>query len=495
MPWLSLLLAAGALGQPLVDTVGHTDRDRQVYGPAVRYIVNDPLRGVHIVWKAGPGSIRYNFRARGEGWRWNDGIPVNRYPRNLGSMDVDFESGTPTIGVDFVSRGEHRIAYFRDTAPGAGSFVETAMDFGGYQHNIVAASDQGRVRFAALLGDSVYYRTTHSYRLLGTAGAFPGHNVFASRQVGRFGYAWATSTPDSAGALVLAETPNNGSQWYANVILTDSVPSPYRCCLLGASGVYDSTKLELVTCLYDGVDRSRSELWHYAKYDSPPWYLIQHVELPRSVDIGTEALAACRPSIGREAGGRALFVVWEQFDPENVDPVTELARADIWACRTLDRCQRWSRPVRLTTPDETSKRFPCLADVVDDTLRIVYFADRVAGFSEAGQGPSTSNPVVYLRVPVDILFPGSACELPPGVLPDPGTPWVTPTISATTFTLRSPRAGPVEVYDASGRLRSIVPPGDERSVFGAGLAPGAYFIRPASAGPLRQGPVRIIKLR
>ncbi len=490
--WLVLVLAVAAPALPYIDTVGYTDRDRQVYGPAVRYIVNDALRGVHVVWKTGYGTIRYNFRPNGEAWRWPTGTTVNRFRRNLGSFDVEMESGEPLVGTDYIFLGEHHLSYFRDTAPGCGTFMEHPMDLTGFRHNLVAASYRGRARFAALAGDSLCYRTSTSFRYLGAAGPFPGHNVFASRQVGRFGYAWTTSTPDDRHSLYLKETPNSGGQWYAAVGLSDSVPSPYSRCLLGAAAVYDSIRLELVAGFYDGSDLHYSEIWHYAKYDSPPWAMIQCLRIPETTEIGPDALPACRPSIGLQPGTHELFAVWEQFDPDNIDPETGLARADIWASRTLDRCQRWTRPVRLTTPDESSKRFPCLADIVNDTLHVLYFADRIAGFWEAGHGPQTINAVVYMRIPADDLFDLlGRCGTQP-CAPSGCPIRIRPAVSRGVFTLDTDCDCPLVVRDAVGRVVARIPPG--LRVWGAGLPPGAYFVSPlpGTAGHLHTA--RIVKL-
>jgi hypothetical protein len=174
------------------------------------------------------------------------------------------------------------------------------------------------------------------------------------------------------------------------------------------------------------------------------------------------------------------YVVWEEFDAGNVDPLTGLCRADIWAARSPDTGLSWGPAVRLTLPDSTSKRFPFLAEVVDDTLHILYFADRVAGFSEQGQGPQTTNAVVCLRVPV-VLLPSAARERDREA-------WryglqVSPSVSSSGFSIKFPAgpcAGPVTILDAAGRMvgspaRSIHP--GETVLWGTNARPGVYFIR------------------
>jgi hypothetical protein len=57
-----LAVVAVARSQIVSETVGFTSRDRQMYGPAVRFLAFDSLSGTHAVWRDGYGSIRYNFR-------------------------------------------------------------------------------------------------------------------------------------------------------------------------------------------------------------------------------------------------------------------------------------------------------------------------------------------------------------------------------------------------------------------------------------------------
>ena len=79
-----LTFVAVARAQVVAETIGFTSRDRQMYGPAVRYIALDSLSGSHAIWPAGYGSLRYNFQPRNGGWRWPGGMVVNVAPRNLG---------------------------------------------------------------------------------------------------------------------------------------------------------------------------------------------------------------------------------------------------------------------------------------------------------------------------------------------------------------------------------------------------------------------------
>jgi hypothetical protein len=176
------------------------------------------------------------------------------------------------------------------------------------------------------------------------------------------------------------------------------------------------------------------------------------------VRVGDAALAACRPSIGIDRRRREYYTVWEQFDPDNVDPVTGLARASVWAARSTDRGLHWGPALRLTPPGDRSLRFPYLAEDVADTLLVICFADSVAGFSEQGQGPASTNPVLCLRVAANSL-PVAVAENPTA----PAQPVPGPTIRQVDD-FRSLGSSPV--YDALGRKLSTARPSS-----------GVYFVR------------------
>jgi hypothetical protein len=154
----------------------------------------------------------------------------------------------------------------------------------------------------------------------------------------------------------------------------------------------------------------------------------------------------------------------------------------------------WGEPVRLTVPDNTSKRFPFLAEVVDDTLRVLYFADKVAGFWEQGQGVQTTNAVVYLRVAADFL-PTAVQERPdPGLAQEPAE--VRPSVARRGFEVR-PAPGVhllhVRVADESGRI--VAEPAVSRIPlsWGASARPGVYFLHIATDHGDRT--VRVTKIR
>lgn len=465
--------------QIFVDTIGWTDRDRQFLFPAVRYLVYDTLHGISAVYKSGYGEIRYNFRPRGSTWHFPSGVLVNPYPRNLGCLEYNARNGRTFISTDYLNRGRRTITNFIDSAPGAATFQEGVITTNA-EFPLVAASRYGYPKFAAIRNDTLFYLSAWSSYRVGHIGPFPRHNIIASKNSSRLGFVWA----DDHGNLNLRETPDNGSTWYPRRLISDSVPSACNRSLFGAQGTYDSIRIHLVADLYDGQNRGRVQLWHYSSSDTPPWHFIYEYNFPDTTKLGRYTAALCRPSIGidRRLGNSSLnqlYVIWEQFDPENIDPRTGIARADIWASYSSDNGKTWTVPIRLTVPDSTSKRFPFLAELVDDTLHIIYFADQIAGCWELEEGEPTLNPVVYLRVPAGIFNEQSVNQPPSPPVFYPTRPTIT-TIPAT-----SPNN--LVIYDPLGRKISA---GNSLPLI-KNLPAGIYFIGSENAAPIH----KIVKIR
>ncbi|MGQ9677677.1 MAG: hypothetical protein ACUVUD_00125 [bacterium] len=456
--FLALLLLPA---QIFIDTIGWTDRDRQFLFSPLRYLVNDTVYGISAIYKSGYGEIRYNFRPRGSTWRFSSGIVVNQYPRNSGCLEYNIRNGKTYISADYLQRGKRLITIFVDSAPGAGRFNEQVI-FSNGKFPLVGSGRYGYPKFAAIKDDTLYYFTPWSSYRVGPIGPFPRHNLIASKTSSRLGFLWT----DNDGRLNLRETPDGGGTWYRRRILTDSIPSTSNRSLFGAHGTYDSIHIHIIADLYDGHNRGQVQLWHYSPSNTPPWSFVHEFIFPDTTKLGRYTAALCHPSIGidrrrRNSDLNQLYIVWEQFDPENIDSRTGIARADIWASHSPNNGKTWTEPIRLTSPDSTSKRFPFLAELVDDSLHIIYFADRLAGCWELGEGEKTSNPVLYLKVPTS-YFSGQPPAPPP---PKSHAPHLVPPITPTNLSGVKPSA----IYNSLGRKLSSEKLNQ--------LPPGIYFIQ------------------
>ena len=399
---------------------------------------------------------------------------VGAEPRNLGCMDYDITNGCAVISCDHLDRGNSLMTQFTDSFPGAGRFAEEEVGRDA-RGPLVGTANYGFTKFIAAESETAYFRIWASGWKLGRVGPFPSYNFAASKQTGRYACFWNSSDGPDQGKLFLRITPNNGQNWYPVLAISDSISSELNRAPFAATGVLDTHRLHMVAAFYDGSDVHRTNIWHYTPYDTPGFSIISSASLPHATELGTLALAADRPSIGMNRRLQEYYTVWEQFDADNIDPVTGLARADIWASRSVDTGQTWGPPTRLTLPDSTSKRFPFVAEEVNDTLHIVYFADKVAGTWEQGEGTQTTNAVIYLRVPVAGL---------PIAVSEPDRPRaalrasVSPTVSRSGFDIRLPEAllpGRVAGFLVTGRTTR----------WGDAAPPGVYFIMPRGAAAAR----------
>jgi hypothetical protein len=106
-------------------------------------------------------------------------------------------------------------------------------------------------------------------------------------------------------------------------------------------------------------------------------------------------------------GGPSLA---EQNDKSAAVYGTGFMNGEIYLAVSNDSGSHWCRPVNLTnTPSPgcdpffhdscQSENWPSIARTVDDTIHIMYIADRDAGDCVFGQGRWTINPVMYYRIP------------------------------------------------------------------------------------------------
>lgn len=397
-----LVLSLPAVG--LVETAGYTMRDRQVYGPALLRIYNDTLYGIHIVWKDEPSRATYNFKSYTTGsFKWQNGTNIFTERVTLGNFDVNPRNHCVQVVGNFFDNNQYVPVFAEDSMPGNGNFKE-AIQPAGFKWNVLATTVNGFARFFCQREDTLYYRSLWDGRRIGYFGPFPTHNITASRDTNKIAAIWTATIPPFEGVMFFRYSRNGGDWWYDTLAISRSIPSEFQNTFLGGYCLYDSQrKIHIVANTYNGSNLYQVELWHCLKDSPPAWSRICSVGTSHPYPIGYDALYAGRPSIGLNPGTSDLFVVWEQFDSLNYEPLTGLARAEIWASRSTDNGRTWGEPICLTIPDNTSKRFPCLAPVVNDTLHLTYLVDSIAGFWEMNQGPRTTNSIIYHRVPANSI--------------------------------------------------------------------------------------------
>jgi hypothetical protein len=123
-------------------------------------------------------------------------------------------------------------------------------------------------------------------------------------------------------------------------------------------------------------------------------------------DCGAWNRPICKMNLGVHTSN-VLFVTWTQFDTTDCSE-GGYANGDIFMSYTISGTD-WEEPVNLTNSNTDgcfpgacdSDHWSTLADVVNDTLHIVYINDKDAGGIPHDEGVATENPVMYLAYPVD----------------------------------------------------------------------------------------------
>ncbi len=480
----SFLFSKPAVGW--VEIAGYSTRDRQIYGPSLLRIYNDTLWGIHIAWKDEPSRALYNFKPREfSSFKWSNGINVFAERVNFGNLSVNPRNQCAYLVSNYFDNNRYVPVYAGDSAPGQGNFRQY-VQIPNYKWSLMTISNYGSPRFICQKEDTLYYRSMYyDERRFGYFGQFPTHNITASRDTSKIAIIWTATIPPFNGIMFFRESRNNGSSFFDTVAVSRTIPSSLNNTFLGGYGFYDvNHRLHIIANTYDGINPYRSELWHYLK-DSIIWSRICAIGTEHPIPLGNDALFTGRPSLAQNLRTRDLFVCWEQFDSLNYEPSTGLARAEIWVSRSNDNGLSWGEPICLTTPDNTTKRFPSLAPIVNDTLHITYMVDSVAGFWEQGQGPKTTNPIIYHRVLANSVPVG--IDLETHLRTTSGSFSMYPNPFAQKLIIQIPRLKTqqsiIRIYNVSGKLVfNHYPPITENKIVWEGVdnnytrqKPGIYF--------------------
>jgi hypothetical protein len=454
-------------------------------------------------------NMRYNFYDYTTGeWNWIDpdfmasGVNVFTDRSGYGSLDAD-----PSTGVAISSRhyGATTLSpgLARDMAPGAGIFEycngpegylwpPVSVDESGWFH-IGLMDDPGRL--------DLYYTRVQTWcnwdnpSLAASPINFPTHNIAASKVSQKVCLAWVVSNTGAYSPAYYNISTDGGTNWLGVTQLPEPPAyGPDTICSFHITSMfpyYDrNDRLHIVAAVMPFVGGSGyiipADIWHWCPENTPNWSRVTRATCdPNNLQagVGYNALYACRASIGEDEYG-GLYVAWEQFDSSNVEPTTNLLRADIfYAQDNGDNGQTWNTPVKITDRGTVSHRFPsCIDYLHGDTFYITYEIDRIAGFYVQGQGAVTQNPIVVHKVPVTVGI-GSEPEKRPKhlvltVVPNPAR-------SRANLKYTLPQRGRVSLrlFDLSGRPVATLAEGDKAAgwhsaVWNAqGVAPGVYLAR------------------
>ena len=198
----------------------------------------------------------------------------------------------------------------------------------------------------------------------------------------------------------------------------------------------------------------------------------------------------CKMNLGaRENGG--IFCTYTYFDTSDIS-AGGFGNGEIYLVYSYNNGATWLGPVNLTDshtpgcfPGECdSDHWSTLADVVDDSLRIIYINDKDAGGIPQTEGSATENPVMYLSYPTP--NPSGIAESSPRPVnfslsqnyPNPFNAQ-----TAISFNLKHSSSVKVEVFDLTGAevttlVDGYLSAGPHEVVWDASdVASGVYYYR------------------
>ena len=117
---------------------------------------------------------------------------------------------------------------------------------------------------------------------------------------------------------------------------------------------------------------------------------------------GTNHLQIDYPSLGVDANGvlSLAFTAFSGDDSSNIDAVSGINYADIWAVSSANNGLQWGEPLNLTNSPEDDDRYPYLSPWNDaGKINVLYMSDPVAGSFAFGDAAPTSTPdFLFLKV-------------------------------------------------------------------------------------------------
>jgi hypothetical protein len=454
------------------DVVGYTTYDWQMGGPmSTRCRTDSVCNGIHVCWVVSnfnPGADRnlgynyYDFNTRQ--WNW-PATGMNIYTQRSGFGNLDYD---PITGVAVaITTQITGLVAAKDTAPGAGIF-SYCVGPTGYSDAVISVSNNQAIHCAmvnTMYNDSVFYARVQPWcswstpiNICGSAPQPGNHTqaIAASKISNKVLIVWQCLDDPYPQRAFYHISNDGGINWQPTVQLPYPPVQGMTFTISSLFTMFDNLdNFHIVASLSDTGVTVPAAIWHFCPINNPQWNLIYHYA-PETLaaPIGFNALHATRPSIVQSPiTNNYLYVSWEQFDSLNYEPTTGLARADIWIAESPNNGLTWQNQQRITIPNTTSKRYPCVGGVFADTLVVSYLIDSIAGGESFSQGRTTRNPVVchfilrpYAGIEQDIGY----LKLGIGNLSASPNPFSSQT--TIHYSLTANINATLEIYDITGRL-------------------------------------------
>ena len=461
-----------------VSTAGYTTWDWQFNGPTLKWCIIDTVaNGIHIAWTWCDGisanrNVRYNFyNFATRTWNWpNAGVNVFTVRAGYGSID-----NNPVTGCVYIcANSASGILVGGDMGPGTGIF-EYFQGLSGFLWPVIAVTPDSVIHLAlmdAASQDSLWYSRRQPGGNWSTPihicppapePMFPSHNLVASKVSNKVIILWECAEDQGQQRVYYRLSHNSGITWQPPTQLPfppaqEMTPSFHISSLYAVFDYQDN--IHIVASVADTGQTIPAGIWHWCPINNPQWSCIYfyNPETLHSPNCGYNAIYATRPTIVQNHHDNYFYVAWEQFDYFNYEPSTSLARADVWIAESPNNGQTWQNQRPITTPNTTSKRFPCAGGVDHDTLTVAYLIDSIAGFELYAQGRYTFNPVVIQRIKVPLptieIKENSTSFIHPLILNIEPNPFTSHT--AIRFSLPTQTNVSLSIYDVTGRLIKVL---------------------------------------
>jgi hypothetical protein len=459
------------------DVVGYTTYDWQFGGPVYTCCRTAAIcNGIHVCWLSSAGNPAvdrnqgynyYDFATRQ--WHWPaTGINVFTIRSGFGNLDYDPITGVAVLSTQQSAAGGTRPVVVRDQAIGAGLY-EYCYGPLGWQWPPISVSYNQAIHCAMIDSastDSLWYSRVQPWCTWSTpinicppatSPMFPCHNLAASKISNKVVILWQCSEDPYPERAYYRISNDGGLNWEPATQLPFPPPLPGLIPSFNISSLFamfdNQDNLHVVASVSDTGVTVPAAIWHFCPINNPQWSLIYYYA-PETLagPVGYNAIFATRPTIVQSPNTNYFYVSWEQFDSLNYEPLTNLARADIWIAESPNNGQTWRNQRPITMPNTTSKRYPCVGGVFADTLVVSYLIDSIAGAESFVQGRTTRNPVICHFIPVILL--GTEEQFIPDLLyntistsPNPFTKNVT-----IRFSIPAQSNASLEIYDVTGRL-------------------------------------------
>jgi hypothetical protein len=147
----------------------------------------------------------------------------------------------------------------------------------------------------------------------------------------------------------------------------------------------------------------RTYLFHYSEETDSIYEITYNPDSLWYPICGTWDRPICKMTLGCRVGTNELYALWTQFDTSDVS-MDLFGNGDIFMSHSADRAN-WDEPINLTDSRTPycypgycdSDHWSSMADLIDNSLHIIYINDKDAGNILQTEGSATLNPVMYYK--------------------------------------------------------------------------------------------------